>query len=218
MNTRSRTAILIAVVVGLMALPLIAEAKKGKPKPPPPAATVSVTIAVTGDGLSTTCTGPLTMDRESASMLRLDWVPSGEAIEANLPITWSRSHPATAGGDTLTGCHGAPLAGSGDGFGGYFILSGDGDGVALSSRFDYYWEYGTKGRRTIQTVLEFLEIGCTLTRVDGQPFDWSTSGIPQTVTGQMELRRFEKLADRSGVGWQSFGSIPVEMTITIGSG
>jgi hypothetical protein len=217
MLTRSRVVITAALVISLMAMPLAAGAKKGKPAPKPPSE-VQVTIAMVGDGLATTCTGPLTMNRENATMLRLDWAPSGPAIEAQLPITWVRSHPDATGGDTLTGCHGGPLPDSGEGFLGYFILSGDGDGVALSSRLDYYWEYGTKGRRTIQTVLELLEVGATLTRTDGQPFDWTAGGVPQTVSGDMALRRFEKLADRSGVGWQSFGSIPVEMTITIGSG
>jgi hypothetical protein len=214
MYARIRITVTMALIIGLAVVPLTAGAKKGKPAPQPPAE-VLVTIEMAGDGLATTCTGPLTMNRANATMLRLDWAPSGEGFGAHVPIAWTRSHPVATAGDALTGCHGGPLAGSGDGFFGYLILTGDGDGVALSSRFDYFWEYGLKGKRTVQTVLEFLEIGATLTRVDGQPFDWSAGGVPQTVTGELELRRFEKLADRSGVGWQTFGSIPVEMTITI---
>ena len=87
---RRRRLTVVALVIGLMALPMTAEAKKGKPEPKPPSE-VQVTIAVVGDGLATTCTGPLTMNRANATMLRLDWAPSGPAIAAQLPITWIRS-------------------------------------------------------------------------------------------------------------------------------
>lgn len=206
---RARWAILATVAaLGLAVLPATgAAAKKGGPEPDPP---VMVTMALAGAGLSTTCTGPLEMNRTSARSLRLDWEPTGQRIGIELPLAWQRSYPPS-GGDTFTGCHGGLLNGSAEGFGGYLILSSTPDGdLVVSIRTDYFWGTETKGRRTTAVLRELIEVGGVLERTDGQPFDWSGSGEVQAVTGSLALDLFDK-----STGWISFGQTDVTMTVTI---
>lgn len=104
---------------------------------------VLVTMSYDNAGLATTTTcGPdsVPMVKHGDGYLRADYADVG-SVEIELPIAWSRNHPEPAGGDSMSGCHGPALEGSGEGFEGYLILdNGPGRSLDLTSRFDYYWE------------------------------------------------------------------------------
>ncbi|MBW2471936.1 MAG: hypothetical protein JRE18_07655 [Deltaproteobacteria bacterium] len=200
-----------------MAVPVMG---KGRPEKPSSSIPVTVTMSYEGYGLATTCDGPLPMTQDSSGFMRADWVGIETGFDALLPIPWERYHPAHVGGFPFDGCHGGRVDGSDpgeSGFEGYFILDPDGSGgVHLTSRFDYYWQYREEKKgnkvRQVQEVLELLEINGDLI-VDGGVFDWTAYGVPQTVEGDIELRRFEKTLEFGG--WTDLGTTPVTITITI---
>jgi hypothetical protein len=172
-----------------------------------------------GAGVATSCDEPtLIMTQDRKGLMRADWETANTDVEIVLPIPWSRNHPTPQGGDTFFGCHGGSIEGSAEGFQGHFTLDpGPDGGVLLSSLFDYYWEFediNAKGKaKPRQTVLELFSIRAHL-RTDGADFDWSASGSPQTVSGSMELRRFEKIGISGGV-WTPPDTADVTITITI---
>ncbi len=182
-----------------LALPAIGKGKPSKDE-------VVVTMSYVGAGIATSelcSSGALVMNQERSGLMRADWTGAND-VEMAL----------TTDAVKLTDCHGGLVAGTGEEFAGYFILDPTRDGgVKLTSRFDYYWEYekvtNKSGKtRTVQTGLELFEINADL-RGD-EDFDWSASGEPQTVTGQLELLSFEK-----NVGWTPLGTTDITMTITI---
>ncbi len=217
MKRRKWMRLLALAGTATLALSLAPASAAGKGKPAK--AEVAVVMGYQGAGIATTCEeASLLMSGDASGFLRADW-PANTKVEMSFPIGWSRNHPDGGdSGEAFSGCHGQPVAGSGDGFGGYFILSKGTDGsLDLTSRFDYYWEHEERqrGKKTIevQTVLELFEINANLVRTDGLHFDF-LSGEPQTVTGQLELLRFEKSSTEEG--WTSQGTAWVTMTITLG--
>ena len=206
------TILVVAGVATLLAALATPVAARPKPKPPD---TVNVTMTYVGAGIATTCEfSSLTMRREG-HILRADWAEANTEVRIELPIKWERSYGPDLGGDSVTGCHGGLIEGSGTGFAGYFILAPNRrqGTVELTSRFDYYWKYEpVKKGRQVQTALELFEINAELTRVDGdgEPFDWTPGAGEQEVIGTLEMLRFDKVD-----GWVSFGSVAVTMTIAI---
>lgn len=212
---RGKTVGAILMTLGMLSAAAIPAVGKGKPAPE----IVVVELAFDTAGIATACpTGPLSMRASRSGLARTDWEDQDEEVAMVFPIEWWRNHPTRVSGDGFGGCHGGLLDGSHDGFGGYFILEPDGSGgVRLTSRFDYYWKFDSIMRgnkaRTVQTVLEFLEINADLRRTDGSDFISTPGGGPQEVSGSLELRRFEKIEDVSA--WTWLGTTDVTLTITV---
>jgi hypothetical protein len=219
---RKRTWTKLLVVAGTLAL-IASAAVPAVGKGKPASTTVAVELWFDGAGVATSCSpdlpDTLTMTQDRKGLMRTEWESANTDIEIVLPIPWSRNHPTPQGDYPFFGCHGGSIDGSAEGFQGFFMLDPGADGgVLLSSLFDYYWEFEApvkgKSNRTVQTVLEMFSINAYLRLPGGVDFDWSASGNPQTVTGSMELRRFEKTGISGGV-WTSLGTAPVTITITI---
>lgn len=195
-----KRAALIATTVLLLTVAAPAAAKKGgNGKPPPqPSGTVTVTMTYDVSGFATAaeCGGPvaMTLDRE------------------RLVVGWGEAAVEMSFGP-MSGCHGPPIAGSGEGYSGNFGLAQQKDGtVRLGSRFDYDWEYETVRKRTVQKTVDFYEVTGDL--IPSSDFDWSPGG-GGTLTGSLDLRHFDKVY-RDGE-WTEIGSFDVTFTVTIGS-